>query len=94
MLGTRTQCGRMVGADESTELWRHKKLIFFSVQVLVDTVPEGLRRVPEVEPISRSDIYGLASGPADSASAPSEQREIEAAVINGANAFGIPTVIT
>ena len=23
LLGTRTQCGRMVGANESTELWRH-----------------------------------------------------------------------
>ena len=23
VLGTRTQCGRMVGADKSTELWRH-----------------------------------------------------------------------
>ena len=25
VLGTRTQCGRMEGADESTELWRHPK---------------------------------------------------------------------
>ena len=29
MLGTRTQDGKMEGADESTELWRHPKLKFF-----------------------------------------------------------------
>ena len=29
VLGTRTQCGRMEGADESTELWRHPKYCIF-----------------------------------------------------------------
>ena len=30
VLGTRTQGGRMVGADESTELWRHPVTYLFS----------------------------------------------------------------
>ena len=28
VLGTRTQGGRMVGTDESTELWRHSEAFF------------------------------------------------------------------
>ena len=30
VLGIRTRGGRMVGADESTELWRHPHMEFFS----------------------------------------------------------------
>ena len=30
MLGTRTRGGNMVGADESTELWRHPLQIYFN----------------------------------------------------------------
>ena len=30
VLGTRTRGGRMVGADESTELWRHPPTLFLS----------------------------------------------------------------
>ena len=31
VLGTRTQGSRMVGADESTELWRHLKALLLGV---------------------------------------------------------------
>ncbi len=69
----------------------------FLLQAPVDFAPtQDVRRVPE--PVSRSDDpYAPASGPAyaDSsvaASIPHEQRDIEAAIVSGANAFGIPTV--
>ena len=32
MLGTRTEGGRMEGADESTVLWRHLHWIYFSLE--------------------------------------------------------------
>ena len=35
MLGTRTLGGKMVGADESTELWRHPNILLFVFKTVV-----------------------------------------------------------
>ena len=37
MLGTQTRGGRMVGADEFTELWRHPKLVSLNRKPRIST---------------------------------------------------------
>ena len=52
VFGTRTQCGRMVGADESTELWRHKKISIF----LCTGARRHRSRRPPPSPRGRADF--------------------------------------
>ena len=72
MLGTRTRDGRIIGADESTLLWRHPKLNRLTNKIIFQfrrTKPESERRTALVRravlwqegPLQdRPQLHGLA----------------------------------
>ena len=58
MLGTQTRGGSMVGADESTELWRHPKLFHFCVSVILNVFV----RVHTSSGTDKNALHRFASG--------------------------------